>query len=306
MAFTTKAADAPVRRAHWRESKRFGNTFKLTLSYIVLTFGAFLLIIPFIWMVTTSIKGPVAVMQFPPLWIPGVQFEPLWENYPTALLQDHAPFGIFFRNTFVITALAMAGQIISSAVVAFSFARLRWKGREFVFFIVLATIMLPQQVTLVPQFILFRNLGWINTFLPLIVPFWLGVGNAFFIFLLRQFFMRVPLDYDDAARIDGAGTFQIFWRIVMPLSLPALGTVAIFSFINHWNEFFHALIYLNEISKYNLALGLTQFRGFTRYEISAWNLLMAASLTALVPVLLVFFFAQRYFIQGIVISGVKG
>lgn len=306
MAFPTKAADAPVQRARWRESKRFGNTFKLTLSYIVLTFGAFLLIIPFVWMVTTSIKGPVAVMQFPPLWIPGVQFEPLWENYPTALLQDHAPFGVFFRNTFVITALAMAGQIISSAVVAFSFARLRWKGREFVFFIVLATIMLPQQVTLVPQFILFRNLGWINTFLPLIVPFWLGVGNAFFIFLLRQFFMRVPLDYDDAARIDGAGTFQIFWRIVMPLSLPALGTVAIFSFINHWNEFFHALIYLNEISKYNLALGLTQFRGFTRYEISAWNLLMAASLTALVPVLLVFFFAQRYFIQGIVISGVKG
>ncbi|MCY4110247.1 MAG: carbohydrate ABC transporter permease, partial [Chloroflexi bacterium] len=151
-----------------------------------------------------------------------------------------------------------------------------------------------------------RNLGWINTFLPLIVPFWLGVGNAFFIFLLRQFFMRVPLDYDDAARIDGAGTFQIFWRIVCPLSFTGLGTVAIFSFINHWNEFFHALIYLNEISKYNLALGLTQFRGFTRYEISAWNLLMAASLTALVPVLLVFFFAQRYFIQGIVISGVKG
>ena len=306
MAFSTKVTDAPVQRARWRESRQFGNTFKRTFSYVILTFGGFLLLIPFVWMITTSIKNPVAVMQFPPLWIPGVQFEPLWENYPTSLLQDHAPFGLFFRNTFVITALAMAGQIVSSSVVAFSFARLRWKGREIVFFLVLATIMLPQQVTLVPQFILFRNLGWINTFLPLIVPFWLGAGNAFFIFLLRQFFMRVPLDYDDAARIDGAGTFQIFWRIVMPLSFPALGTVAIFSFIYHWNEFFHALIYINEISKYNLALGLTQFRGFTRYEISAWNLLMAASLTALAPVLLVFFFAQRYFIQGIVISGVKG
>ena len=171
MAFATKATEAAGQRARWRESKHFGNLFKLSFSYITLTFGAFLLLIPFIWMVTTSLKGPVAVMQFPPTWIPGVQFETQWENYPKSLFQDHAPFGLFFRNTFVITALAMAGQIISSAVVAFSFARLRWKGREIVFFIVLATIMLPPQVTLVPQFILFKNLGWINTYLPLIVPF---------------------------------------------------------------------------------------------------------------------------------------
>lgn len=246
-------------------------------------------------MISTSLKKRSAVFRFPPEWIPDPV---LWTNYPEALTL--LPFGTFFVNTVIITFLAVLGELVSSSVVAYSFARLRWKGRNLLFIIVLATMMLPRQVTLIPVFIIFRNLDWINTFRPLIVPSWFGI--PFFIFLLRQFYMTIPFDLDDAAAIDGCSRFGVFWRIVLPLSKPALAAVAIFSFQFHWNDFFQPLIYLFDKEKFTLALGLRFFQGNYGTD---WHYLMAASLVVMLPVILVFFFAQKIFIQGVVYTGFK-
>jgi ABC-type glycerol-3-phosphate transport system permease component len=196
----------------------------------------------------------------------------------------------------------MTGQIISASLVAFGFARLRFPGRESLFLVLLSTIMIPYQVTLIPTFILFRQLGWLDTYAPLTIPYWLG-GGAFYIFLLRQFYLRLPLDLDDAARIDGASTLGIYWHVILPQSKPALGVVAVFSFMSHWNDFFNPLIYLNTTEKYTLALGINLFRG---YQVTQWNLLMAASVMVSLPCIILYAVAQRYFIQGIVFTGLKG
>jgi ABC-type glycerol-3-phosphate transport system permease component len=214
------------------------------------------------------------------------------------------PFNVFLRNTVVITFGAMVGQIASTALVAFGFARLRGRGSNVLFVLLLSTIMLPIHVTLIPTFVLFRQLGWIDTFLPLIVPAFFGSG-PFYVFLLRQFFMTIPLELDDAARVDGASTFDVFARICLPLAKPALATVAIFSFLSHWNDFLLPLIYLHSKENFTLAIGLNLFRA-EQTSVTPWNQLMAVSLVVMIPPLLVFFFAQRYFIQGIVISGIKG
>ena len=281
---------------------RAGKLLAQTGLYVLLSLGAFLFLVPFVWMVSTALKEAGDVMKFPPEWIP----QPvLWGNFVEAFTQDYAPFGIFFKNTIVITATAVFGQLLSASLVGFSFARLRWWGRDYLFLVVLATMMLPYQVTLVPVFVLMKVLGWIDSFLPLIVPFYLG-GGAFYIFLFRQFMMTIPLELDDAARIDGCGTLWLYARIILPLSGPALATAAIFSFLAHWNDFIGPLIYLNSVSNYTLSLGLRILQGYGGYGIQRWNLLMAASLFVMLPVLLLFFFAQKYFIQGIVTYGVKG
>jgi ABC-type glycerol-3-phosphate transport system permease component len=217
-----------------------------------------------------------------------------------------APFGRFILNTILVTGFAMLGQILAASAVAYGFARFRFPGRNALFFIVLATLMLPWQVTIVPTFLLFRQLGWINTFLPLIVPAYFG-GGAFFIFLLRQFFLTIPKDLDEAAKIDGANSVHIFWNILLPLSKPALATVAIFSFIEHWNEFFGPLIYLNSPEKYTVSIGLRYFQAnpFVGDE-PRESILMAASLIVAAPPLILFFLAQKYFVQGIVTTGLKG
>ncbi|MBI2940177.1 MAG: carbohydrate ABC transporter permease [Chloroflexi bacterium] len=247
-------------------------------------------------MISTSLKTPASVFNFPPQWIP----EPvMWDNYHTALVKI-MPFGLYYINTTIITAASIVGKVLSRAVVAFAFARLRWWGRDVVFILMLSTMMLPPQVTLIPQFIIFRSFGWIDTFWPLIVPAFFG--GAFYTFLLRQFFLTIPLEMDDAARIDGASNLQIFARIILPLSKPALAAVAIFTFTATWNEFLTPLIYLHSKQKLTVALALSAFRG--EYSTS-WHLLMAASLVAMLPPLLVFFFAQKYFIQGVVFTGVK-
>ena len=209
------------------------------------------------------------------------------------------PFGRYVWNTSVITLLDVVRKMISCSLVAFSFARLRWRGREIVFLIMLATMMLPPQVTMIPYFIVFKNLELIDTIVPLVLPNWLG--GPFLTFLLRQFFMSIPLDLDDAARIDGTSIFGIYWRIVLPLSKPALAAVAIFMFNGSWNDFFGPLIYLHSRDKYTISLGL---RSFQDQNYTEWHLLMAASLVAMLPVVLIFFFAQKYFIQGIVFTGV--
>jgi ABC-type glycerol-3-phosphate transport system permease component len=222
----------------------------------------------------------------------------MWSNYTEAFTL--VPLGRFFLNTVLITVVAVLGEAISSAVVAYPFARLRWRGRDTLFLLVLATMMLPRQVTLIPVFIIFRTLGWLDTFLPLMVPPWFGV--PFYIFLLRQFYMTIPRDLDDAATIDGCSRLGVFARITLPLSMPVLAAVSIFSFQFHWNDFFQPLIYLFSKENYTLALGLRFFQGNYGTD---WHYLMAASLVAMLPVVLVFFFTQRIFIQGVVFTGIK-
>jgi ABC-type glycerol-3-phosphate transport system permease component len=202
----------------------------------------------------------------------------------------------------LITTFCILGYVISGSLVAYSFSRLRWKGRDAWFIVLLATMMLPPQVTIVPLFVIFRHLEWINTFLPLIVPAWLS-GWPFFIFLMRQFFLTIPHELTEAARVDGAGHFTIYSRIILPLARPALATVAIFGFLLHWNDFFGPLIFLAEESKFTLALGLMTFQAKNPSE---WSVLMAVSIIMLVPTLIVFLFCQRYFIEGIAMTGSKG
>ena len=274
---------------------RVQNTLNYILIYAILIAGALVILAPLAWMISTSLKNRSAIFRFPPEWIPDPV---LWHNYPEAL--TILPFGTFFINTVIVTLLAVLGELISSAVVGYSFARLRWKGRNLLFVVVLATMMLPRQVTLIPVFIIFRSLDWINTFAPLVVPSWFGV--PFYIFLLRQFYMTIPFDLDDAAAIDGCSRLGVFWRIVLPLSKPVLASVAIFSFQYHWNDFFQPLIYLFDNEKFTLALGLRFFQGNYGTE---WHYLMAASLVVMLPLILVFFFAQKIFIQGVVYTGFK-
>jgi len=279
-------------------SSRFWRQFAL-YALAILTAVAFSL--PFLWTAASSLKSAAEIRQIPPTWLPQ---DVRWVNYADVF--RIAPFARFIWNTVIITALAMVGQIISAAAVAFGFTRFRFPGRDTLFFIVLSTMMLPWQVTIVPQFLLFRYLGWINTFLPLIVPSFFG-GGAFFIFLLRQFFMTIPRDLDEAAKLDGASSVRIFWNIILPLSGPALATVAIFSFLQHWNEFIGPLIFLNTEDKFTLSIGLRYFmvNPFENDE-PREAILMAASIIVALPSLILFFVAQKYFVRGIVTTGLKG
>jgi ABC-type glycerol-3-phosphate transport system permease component len=279
-----------------RRARGYGPAF---LNHLILIPLAGLFLLPLAWMLSTSLKDASGVFAFPPQWIPNpIRFE----NY--ALAMTVLPFHTFFINTSIMTFGSMFGQLLSCSLVAFSFARLRWSGRHILFIIVLSTMMLPNQVTLIPTFLIFRELGWLNSYLPMIVPAFLG-GGPFLIFLMRQFFMTISPELDDAARIDGASTLGIYWRIILPLSKPVLLACAIFSFESHWNDFFRPLIYIQSRDKFTLSLALHAFNSdFGRG--TDWHLLMAASLVVMLPVILVFFFAQRYFIQGVVFSGVKG
>ena len=265
----------------------------------VLAFGlAIIFLIPFIWMLSTSVKPSSEVFIFPPRWIPS-KFQ--FTNYYRALITD-LPFVQYFINTIEVTLLSLVGDVLTCSLVAFGFARLRFPGRDVLFIILLSTLMVPYHVTMIPRYLMFRDFAWLDTYYPLIVPSYLAV-SAFFIFLLRQFFMGIPLQLDRAARMDGCSTFDIYWRIVMPLARPAVITVAVFSFIGTWNDFLTPLIYLSSDRKFLVAQGL---RHFVALRTGVWNELMAASIAVMIPCLIIFFVAQRAFIQGTVISGVKG
>ena len=280
----------------WRSRRRQDLLLK-TVVYLLLSIGAFGVMIPFFWMISTSLKRPGTEFTFPIEWIP---IPPRLGNYATAWTV--LPFNQWLFNTVRITGLSIVGHIVSCAIVAFGFARIRFPGRDVIFLLVLATMMLPFPSIIIPLFILFRELGWINTILPLVVPTFFAT-SAFYIFLLRQFFMTLPLELDDAARVDGCSTFGIFYRICVPLIKPAMGIILVFSFMNHWNDFLGPLIFLSDLDQYTLALGLRFFQGQYRVE---WTLLMAASLVVLAPCVILFFIAQKNYIQGIVITGVKG
>ena len=272
------------------------------LLYLVVLVGAFIFVAPMLWLVGSSLKPERDVWEYPPRFIPR---EFRWDNYPYAL--SSFPFMRGFVNTMTICVGVMVGRLISATLVAYAFARLRFPLRDVLFLLVLSTMMIPYHVTLIPQFLIFRDLGWLNSFKPLVVPSFLG-GGAFFIFLLRQFFMSIPKDYDDAARIDGCGTFGIFWRIILPMSLPALGTVAIFTFMDTWNDFLGPLIYLSSPEKQTLTVAYQNWQRQMGHLtiVHAWTHIMAIGVLMTIPPTLVFFLAQRYFIQGIVVSGIKG
>jgi len=261
--------------------------------------------LPLVYMVSTSLKTQDQVLARDI----GESFtsfmEHLWPdpihtaNYRESM--QFVPFPLYVRNTLMLCAVNVFGAVLSSAIAAYAFAKLEWRGRNLLFGIVIATMILPGEVRMIPLFAMYRHLGWYGTYLPLIVPAFLG--NPFFIFLLRQFFKTIPDDLCDAARIDGCGEWRILWRVIMPLSVPAIATCALFQFLGTWNDFGGPLLYLNDSSQYTLALGLQQFVG--QYS-SRWAELMAAATVFTVPIIILFFLAQRTFIQGIATTGTKG
>ncbi len=267
----------------------------LSAHAILIIFGiAFML--PFVWMISSSLKPNIDIFELPVRLIPK-NFRP--ENYIEAT--EAIPFWQYLWNSTYYTIFATIGSVLSNTFIAYGFARVRWRGRNVLFVIVIATMMLPFQVRMIPLYILFAKLGWLNTFLPLIVPNFFG--NAFYIFLMRQFMMTLPRELDDAARIDGASEWGIFWRIAVPLSKPAILTVAIFEIIHTWHDFIGPLVYLRHPTKYTLSIGLRLY--FTQYG-AEWGLLMAAAAMFTIPMVIFFFFAQRSFIEGITLTGLKG
>jgi len=290
----TKQRDGEKELMKMRKSQF--NLLTKIFFYIVLSGLSIGFLIPFLWMISTAIKKPEYVWVFPPQWIPNPV---VWKNFPEALKIMN--FSFHLRNTLIITSLTMLGTLLSSSLVAYGFAMFRFKFREVLFMLLLSTMMLPSQVTIIPLFIVFTSLRWVNTFKPLIIPSFFG--SPFFIFLLRQFFLTIPRELNEAAIIDGAGYFTIYRKIILPLSKPAIASVAIFQFMGAWNDFFGPLVYLNQMEKYPLSLALYAFRGVYSTD---WHYLMAASVVITLPCLIVFFLAQRYFIQGITLTGMKG
>jgi multiple sugar transport system permease protein len=286
----------------WRESpaartKLSGRrVLARVLIYAVLVVCSLAMLMPLFWMATSSLKQNFAVFTFPPVWVPQ---PPQWDNYPAAL--TFLPFIDFFKNTLFIALSTTVGALLSNTLVAYAFARLEARGRELLFYVALSTLMLPYAVVMIPQFVIFTKLGWVNTFAPLVVPSFFG--NPFFIFLLRQFFLGIPRELEDAAALDGAGVLQTLFRVILPVSIPALVTVVIFQIQATWNDFLGPLLYLSHESLFTVALGLQYFLG---EDGGAWNWLMAVSTVSIVPVMLMFFFAQRLFIRGIVMTGLKG
>jgi multiple sugar transport system permease protein len=286
MGINKRVAKMPV---NWQRSTR------RVLLHVGVIAGAIFFVFPFYWLITTSVKADKQLFVFPPILFPNpIEFFHYAEVFKTIPLMS------YFGNTTFLTVLNIIGSLFSCSLVAFAFARYEVPGSKYLFALLLATMMLPGQVTMIPIFIIFHELGWIGSYKPLWVPAFLG--NAFSIFLLRQFFKSIPSEIFDAARVDGCSEFGQYWRIMLPLSAPALATVAIFSFQGTWNDFLYPLIYINDPARKTLSLGL---QDFYKMGLLLWQQLMAASFLMVIPVLLVFFFFQRFFIQGIAVTGLK-
>jgi multiple sugar transport system permease protein len=267
--------------------------------YALLLLLSALFAFPFFWMLSSSLKSNVDIFLWPPKWLP---IPPVWENYPRALGDQNLPFfPTFFLNTLRITVLVLIGRMLSCVLVAYAFARLEAKGKDILFAILLATLMIPGVVLLFPKYILFNQIGWVNTILPLVVPAFFG--EAYAIFLMRQFFQTIPRELEEAARIDGCNTFQIITRIIVPLSLPVLTVISIFTIKDNWNDFFGPLLYLSSLKQYTMAVGLAFFNGQFRVEM---GMLMAASVVVMLPLIVLFFIFQRAFVEGISLTGMGG
>ncbi|MBV7329591.1 carbohydrate ABC transporter permease [Chloroflexi bacterium TSY] len=273
--------------------KLLNHASEFLFKYGILVLFSLFFLLPWAWMLSTSVKNPEELVVYPPIWIP----DPIrWDNYFLAF--NEGSLGQFFVNTVLVTIPSVVGAVISNALAAYGFARIRWPGRD----LVLATLILPDFVTFIPVYLVFRNLNWINTYYPLIIPTFLG--SPFFIFLLRQFFMSLPEELSDAARVDGASEFRIFTQIILPLARPALAVVALFQFIGSWNDYFGPLIYLNDTTKYTISLGIANMQNSYGFMNFAW--VMAATCLSVLPIIILFFFAQRTFIEGIALTGLKG
>jgi multiple sugar transport system permease protein len=267
------------------------------VKHSVLIVVGFFYVLPLLWMLSTALKKDAQVIAFPPVWIPNPV---MWSNFVEAF--SFVPFATFLKNSIIISGLTVFGALISCIFPAYSFSHLNWKGRDFVFFLMICTLMLPYQVTMIPVYLIFNKLKWLNTLLPLIVPSFFG--GAFYIFLMRQFLLGIPKDLSDAALIDGCNDFKIIRYVILPLSKPVIMTVALFQFLNSWNDFMGPLIYLNDKNLYTVSLGLALMR--SAYGLSRFSLIMAAAAMFVVPTIILFFFAQKSFIQGITFTGLKG
>jgi len=280
------------------QTRRFNDLMHDIFVYSLLIVLSIVFLFPFYWMVATALKAEQNVFIWPPQWIPNPM---LWSNFKDALSNPQLPFPLFFRNTMILEVGIIVGRLISCTLIAYGFARLEAPGKNLLFAVLLATLMLPSAVTQIPRFLLFNKIGWVNSYLPLIVPTWFG--EAYAIFLMRQFFMTIPRELEEAARIDGANFLQIILGVIVPLSMPVLTVILILSFKDIWNDFFGPLLYLNDLTKYPLAVGLQYFNGQFRVQMS---LLMAAAVVVLLPLLIVFFIAQRAFVEGISLTGLAG
>lgn len=299
VSLTSKARARRRRGAPRAEARRAPREYVwLGALQIAVTLLAVSFLVPTFWMISSSLKVSTEVFAHPMQWLPA---EPHWQNYAQAF-QGHLPLGRFMWNTAYIVVFAVLGTLISSALVAYSFARIPWPGKNFWFGLLLGTMMLPDIVTLVPRFILFRTLGWYDTFYPLIVPYW-GAVMALYVFLIRQFFLGIPMELEDAAYIDGASRLRILLQILMPLSKPVMATVAVFALLQHYNDFMNPLIYLKTMDKFPMAVGVKMFNDS---EVQRWEVVFAVSTIMLLPILALFLAAQRFFVQGITMTGFGG
>ncbi|SDH09421.1 carbohydrate ABC transporter permease [Nonomuraea jiangxiensis] len=295
-----ETARPATRRAHHdltaAQAERI-RRIRRTGAYLLLIVATAVFVLPFLWMVTTSLKSDAENLAFPPQFLPD-SFH--FENYAKGW-SGNLPFNSFLLNSVLITALSMVGNLISCVLPAYAFARLRARASGVMFSLMLATMMIPREITLVPKYIMFAQLGWVDSYLPLVVPEFFGV--ALYIFLLRQFFTTIPQEVIDAARIDGASELRILWRIMLPLSKPAIASIMLFSFVGNWNQYLESVIYLRTTEKFTIPLGLAMFSG--QYA-TQYNQMMAVALITLMPVLILFFIAQKTFIRGVTLTGIAG
>lgn len=277
------------------KKKKSSAVLRRVLLYIVLILIAVIMVVPFLWMLSTSLKTQYDAVKIPPVWIPN---PPQWENYVKLFTEQ--PMFQFMLNTIKIVFFVVLGQLFFSSLAAYSFARISFKGRNVVFFFYIATLMVPGQVTMIPTYLMFAKAGLTDNHLALILP---AFFSAFGVFLLRQFFMSLPRELEEAAEIDGCNPFMTYWRIMLPLVVPAMLTLGVFTLMNTWNDYMGPLIYLSSPEKYTMTLGIAYFKGVYTTQ---WNLVMAGSIVSVVPILIAYLCAQKYFIEGIAFSGVKG
>lgn len=277
------------------KKKKSSAVLRRVLLYIVLILIAVIMVVPFLWMLSTSLKTQYDAVKIPPVWIPD---PPQWENYVKLFTEQ--PMFQFMLNTIKIVFFVVLGQLFFSSLAAYSFARISFKGRSVVFFFYIATLMVPGQVTMIPTYLMFAKAGLTDNHLALILP---AFFSAFGVFLLRQFFMSLPRELEEAAEIDGCNPFMTYWRIMLPLVVPAMLTLGVFTLMNTWNDYMGPLIYLSSPEKYTMTLGIAYFKGVYTTQ---WNLVMAGSIVSVVPILIAYLCAQKYFIEGIAFSGVKG
>lgn len=277
------------------KKKKSSAVLRRVLLYIVLILIAVIMVVPFLWMLSTSLKTQYDAVKIPPVWIPD---PPQWENYVKLFTEQ--PMSQFMLNTIKIVFFVVLGQLFFSSLAAYSFARISFKGRNVVFFFYIATLMVPGQVTMIPTYLMFAKAGLTDNHLALILP---AFFSAFGVFLLRQFFMSLPRELEEAAEIDGCNPFMMYWRIMLPLVVPAMLTLGVFTLMNTWNDYMDPLIYLSSPEKYTMTLGIAYFKGVYTTQ---WNLVMAGSIVSVVPILIAYLCAQKYFIEGIAFSGVKG